>query len=527
MAIKHKLSILGFMTIIVIFLTGGVTYYLNEVLIDIINDYKYQTGQLEQLFRLNTSVLKVSETYNNAIVLTMMGEDGRTITKSMHDTMIEHDAIVSDLRSLDKKEITLTLGKIDDLAKAVYKGFDIISSGDSYGASEYFMASLKAPVENVKAEIASLIKAEQDNIKNIEIDYDNSLARYKRNRNLTLGGIVILLLSLCTFTFVLFRSITKAISNTVEDLTHASDLVASASGQVSASSQSLAEGASQQAASLEETSSSLNEMSSMTKQNADNATEVNNLMKDANQVIARANESMNELTVSMGDISKASEETYKIIKTIDEIAFQTNLLALNAAVEAARAGEAGAGFAVVADEVRSLAMRAADAARDTSRLIEDTVKKIKEGTETVAKTNDDFGEVALKASKVGDLVGEIAAASGEQAQGIEQVNRAVAEMDKLTLHNAESAEESASASEEMSTQADQMKEVVDTLKKVVGGGGRKGSEIRSTGVGKPHASHTEKARGIKGHPGSGTRAHVPEPDSEKLILLDEEVRREF
>jgi len=155
--------------------------------------------------------------------------------------------------------------------------------------------------------------------------------------------------------------------------------------------------------------------------------------------------------------------TGKIIKTIDEIAFQTNLLALNAAVEAARAGEDGAGFAVVADEVRNLAMRAADAARNTADLIEGTVKKINEGGGLVGTTNEAFTKVAESASKVGELVGEIAAASNEQAEGIGQVNTVVTEMDNIVQRNAANAEESASASEEMSAQAEQMKDFVEEL----------------------------------------------------------------
>ena len=264
--------------------------------------------------------------------------------------------------------------------------------------------------------------------------------------------------------------INKTLSKIVKTLGDSSEQVASASSQVSASSQTMSQGSSEQAASIEETSSSLEEMSSMTKQNAEHANQANNLMQDANKVVLEANSSMNDLIKSMDEISKASDETSKIIKTIDEIAFQTNLLALNAAVEAARAGEAGAGFAVVADEVRNLAMRAADAAKNTSTLIEGTVKKIKEGSDLVTRTNDAFQHVADSSHKVGELVEEIAAASKEQAQGIEQVNNAVTEMDKVVQQNAATSEETASASEEMSAQSEQMRYMVNEMILLIGGG---------------------------------------------------------
>jgi len=291
--------------------------------------------------------------------------------------------------------------------------------------------------------------------------------------NMLQRSVLIVSMIVFTLSFILIwfisKSITKPIRRIIEGLNEGSDQVASASGQVSSASQLLAEGSSEQAASIEETSSSFEEMSSMTKQNADNASQADNLMKDANQLVEKANKSMVELTGSMVEISATSEETSKIIKTIDEIAFQTNLLALNAAVEAARAGEAGAGFAVVADEVRNLAIRAADAAKDTAELIEGTVKKVSEGSELVTRTNEAFIQVADSTSKVGELVGEISAASKEQAQGIEQVNTTVSEMDKVTQQNAANAEESASASEEMNAQAEQMKAIVEELVTLIDG----------------------------------------------------------
>ncbi len=212
-------------------------------------------------------------------------------------------------------------------------------------------------------------------------------------------------------------------------------------GQSLSISHVLSESSSRQAAALEETSASLDEMASMTRQNASNTAEANKLMSAARQAIEKANSSMADLTKSMKEIATASEQTQKIIKSIDEVAFQTNLLALNAAVEAARAGEAGAGFAVVADEVRNLAMRATDSAKNTATLIENIVKKVRGGESLVNITNEVFSEVTASSTKVVELMGEIAAASQEQSQGIDQVNRVVAEMNQVTQQNAASAEE--------------------------------------------------------------------------------------
>lgn len=202
------------------------------------------------------------------------------------------------------------------------------------------------------------------------------------------------------------------------------------------------------------------------------------MMGEARQIVENVNAQMNQMAQAIVDITKSSEETGKIIKTIDEIAFQTNLLALNAAVEAARAGEAGAGFAVVADEVRNLAMRAAESAKNTTNLIENTIKAVKRGNELTQAAQEAFKKNVEISGKIGKLIEEIAAASQEQAQGVEQVNKAVAEMDKVPQSNAANAEESASAAEEMNAQAEQMKAHVRDLMALVGGAN--GSEMTST-----------------------------------------------
>lgn len=268
--------------------------------------------------------------------------------------------------------------------------------------------------------------------------------------------------------YVLATSITKPVLRISQGLMEGADQVSTAAEEVSGSSQSLAEGASEQAASIEETSSALEELASMTRQNAANADQSASLMNHTIRAVETAHDAMNQIARAMAEIAKASDETQKIIKTIDEIAFQTNLLALNAAVEAARAGEAGAGFAVVADEVRSLAMRAAEAAKNTTVLIEQTGNKVREGVQVVERASQSFVEVKDSTKKVGELISEVSEASKEQAEGIDQINRAISELDKVVQKNAATAEESAAAAEELNAQAFQMRDYVAQLLKMMG-----------------------------------------------------------
>jgi methyl-accepting chemotaxis protein len=260
-----------------------------------------------------------------------------------------------------------------------------------------------------------------------------------------------------------------------------SNQVSLAAGQVSSAGHSLADGTSQQAAALQETSASLEEITSMVKRNAESAQKAKQLSSETRAAADASASQMERMKQAMNEIATSSGDVGKIVRSIDEIAFQTNLLALNAAVEAARAGEAGAGFAIVADEVRSLAKRSAQAAKETAAKIETAIHKSQQGVEVSGAVAGSLQEIIGKARGVDDLVGEIAQASKEQAQGVSQVTTAVHQMDSVVQSNAASAEESASAAEELNSQAVTQKRIVGELLALVGGGAETVDPIVSPG----------------------------------------------
>jgi len=379
------------------------------------------------------------------------------------------------------------------------------------------------PLRDIEGKIAGMLFIGKDRA---------FLIQTQREMVVTVGiSVLAIVVLMALAAFFIARSIVGPIQRVSQGLVDSTARVASVSAQVSGSSKVLSDGAAEQAAAIEETSSSLEEMASMTKQNAGNAGQADGLMKQVEQFVAQSNDSIGKLSASMQEITRASEETQKIVKTIDEISFQTNLLALNAAVEAARAGEAGAGFAVVAEEVRNLAKRAAESARNTAGLIEGTIQKVKEGSGLMGVTHESFTKVAGSATQVAELLAEIATASREQSQGIDQVNKAVGDVDKVTQQNAANAEESAAASEELAAQADQMKAMVNELLALIGGnaGTRKGrsakaasGKAREAPAGRPPmaAARAKQAPAPKA-------AARQRPDPKQIIPLETEDFRDF
>jgi methyl-accepting chemotaxis protein len=268
----------------------------------------------------------------------------------------------------------------------------------------------------------------------------------------------------------IIRFVNRELRRASSELFEGAEQVTSAAAQVSSASQTLAQGASEQAASIEETSASSEEINAMARKNSENSASAAGLVRNSQQKFAETNQKLEQMVLAMGEMNASSDKISKIIKVIDEIAFQTNILALNAAVEAARAGEAGMGFAVVADEVRSLALRSAQAARDTAPLIEESMAKSNDGKVKVDQVAAAIRSITADAGSVKSLVDEISLGGQEQSKGITQVSKAIRQMQQLTQASAASAEQGAAAAEELTAQATAMKAVVGRLMAMVGGG---------------------------------------------------------
>ncbi len=352
------------------------------------------------------------------------------INETIEQVRVNLKALIADANLLSAAAIEGRLNTRADASKH-YGDFKKIVDGIN--------TTLDAVIKPVQEAVGVIQKmAVGDMTTQVQGDYQGDHAILKEAINSTISSMSDILLQIIA---------------TTEQVTRGSQQVADAS-------QSLSQGATEQASSLEEITSSMTEIGSQTKLNAENANRANQLAINARSAAEKGNSEMAQLMNAMTEINESSKNISKIIKVIDEIAFQTNLLALNAAVEAARAGRHGKGFAVVAEEVRNLAARSAKAAKETAELIEGSIKKVENGSDIANRTGSSLGEIKDGATKVTDIVAEIAASSNEQAQGIAQINTGLGQIDKVTQQNTANAEESASAAEELSGQATQLNEML-------------------------------------------------------------------
>ncbi len=333
---------------------------------------------------------------------------------------------------------------------------------------------------------------------------DRLAAVERFSKRLILGFVLAALLLGLLYAWISSRAVLKRTKGVISGMNRGIGSVVSASARLFSESAALSEGAASQAAAIEESSASLEQLSAMTRQNAENAAQADRLMGDVSRLVAEAASAMDTLVETMEDVSRSSDESRRIVKAIDDIAFQTNLLALNAAIEAARSGGAGGGFAVVAEEVRKLALRSGEAARETGGLIDATVTGTKEGRIQVAATAEAFTTLAREADRIVSLIGEIAAASQEQHQGLEEVNRAVGAIEKVTHRNTATAQGSTEASREMNRQAKHMQEMVASLSALVGGEKNRG---RSPTSAAPRKKPRQGSR-----PEKGPLGQLPEPE---------------
>jgi len=312
-----------------------------------------------------------------------------------------------------------------------------------------------------------------DFFKLLDIRTQSSVTKYEKNSNILLVSIIIIFAILIGFIIFYYLVISLKVVNPIKSITdhlkNSTIRISSSSMQLEGSSQSIAQGATNQASSIEETSASMEELSSMVKQNVTNSRQANSLAQKAKSSSENGYQRMKKLQDSMTDLGDSSDKIKKVIKVIDDIAFQTNILALNAAVEAARAGEAGMGFAVVADEVKNLANKSADAANNTAEMIEESLIKIKNGQETTNELGEVYLDIVQKTKDVGDMVAEVEAASQQQDKGIDQVNRAIVQLDEVVQMNATAAEDSALAATDLKGQANTLINIVKQVISIMSG----------------------------------------------------------
>ena len=476
MSLSRKLYLCFGVLFLSMIILAGVTFvgfHTSEGNFDTAVDRRAPLLQLAGQYEADIWTMRASQRGVQLYTYAKKPENVQAAKDAFQKSVADAEAVLKKINSLalleaTKEEVRQQQRALEEVRKEFAEVVRLNDSGDFEGSARIAAGEL-AKIFNAAVEVSHrMVTRQQESLAKDKKEGASSASASRW----TATVVVLFALGVGIVAFFVVRSSSNTLGQLSHELAEGAEQVASASVQVSSSSQSLAQGASEQAASLEETSSSTEEIGSMTRKNADNSDQSAKLMADMAGKISEGNHKLNAMVTSMNEISASSEKISKIIKTIDEIAFQTNILALNAAVEAARAGEAGMGFAVVADEVRNLAQRCAQAAKDTSSLIEDSVAKSQEGGRKLDEVAKAIGAITADAEKVKTLVDEVQVGSEEQARGLDQISKAVSQMEQVTQKAAANAEESAAAGEELNAQADAMRNIVSQLVAVVGASGK-------------------------------------------------------
>jgi methyl-accepting chemotaxis protein len=491
MSIQHKIKILYTVAITVIAALTGVIVLMsrNQQALNTSQNIRFQSHLLASELRLSSEDLtrlartyvltgdsKYEQSYQEVLAI-RSGEkarpDGRKI--SLRGLMEESGFTAEEFTKLQEAEDKSNgLVRTETIAMNAVKGRFDDGTGQftRIGEPDLDLARRVMHDNKYHADKAVIMRPIEDFDRMLDQRTKAAVDGYIFLGNLLLGAIAMLVLSGCALAFFIVRSVNAVLRSAIQELADSAQQVSGASSQVAATSLTLAEGSSRQAAALEETSASAEEIQTMTAKNADSSDSAAELMSFVDLQVRQGDASLAQMVGSMNEICDSSRRISKIIKVIDEIAFQTNILALNAAVEAARAGEAGAGFSVVADEVRSLAQRAAEAAKNTGALIEESMNRATEGSSRVGEVTKVFQTIIESTSRVKLLVDDVSASSREQSRGVQQISRAIMEMEQVTQSTAAHAEETAAATEQISAQAESLLKVATDLRDLVGGSSR-------------------------------------------------------
>ena len=432
-----------------------------------ISQYELIINQRNQEFDTNLALVEE----------TLMTEEGHTIVDEIRQEKAKYDEVTKRIIALAKagnvsEALSLNRGEGDNIRKALEENVEKLTTMKVDIANETSVAnsaSTKAATVTMIIILASGVLAAAAVGAYIFVTIQRSINTMANTAKKLADGDLDFSLTVYTKDSIgqlasSFNEVSDNLNEIMSNIQEASEQVASGSRQVSESSMSLSQGATEQASSIEQLTASIEEIAAQTRLNAQNANQANELADLTKVSAIQGNDQMKSMLKSMDEINEASNNISKIIKVIDEIAFQTNILALNAAVEAARAGQHGKGFAVVAEEVRNLAARSANAAKETTTLIEGSIHKVAGGTKIANETAAALSQIVDSIEKVSDLVGNIAVASNEQATGVEQVNQGVSQIASVVQTTSATSEETAAASEELSSQAEMLKEMAGRFK---------------------------------------------------------------